>query len=100
MQQEILKANKYRLYPTVEQEQSLNQQAGNCRFLWNLFLSINKQHHENTGKWLWKNDLIKLLPQLKKEHQFLSLTFSQSLQQVGINFHRALKDYFNPKLDR
>ena len=36
----ILRAYKYRLYPTIEQEQKLKQQAGNCRFLWNKFLEL------------------------------------------------------------
>jgi len=91
----ILRAYKYRLYPTKEQEQQLKQQCGNCRFLWNKFLDLNQKMYETTGKFVFAHDLITSIPELKKEHEFLGLTFSQSLQQVGRYFDKALKDFLN-----
>lgn len=89
----ILRAYRYRLYPTKEQEQQLKQQCGNCRFLWNRFLDMNQRQYKATGKFVFAHDLITSLPELKKEYDFLGLTFSQSLQQVGRFFDRALKDF-------
>ena len=89
----FLKAYKFRLYPTQEQESKLRQHGGNTRFLWNLFLDLNQQEYAKNKKFIFAHDLITSLPTLKKEHDFLALSFSQSLQQVGRYFDRALKDF-------
>jgi len=90
----ILKGFKYRLYPNKEQVKSLKQQAGNTRFLWNYFLADNQLYYQETGKFKFAHELIVSLPKLKEEFDFLSLSFSQSLQTVGRNFDKALKDSF------
>ena len=76
----INRAYRYRLYPTPDQEKSLRQQCGNCRFLWNKFLDLNQQTYEATGKFVFGHALITSIPKLKKQYDFLGLTFSQSLQ--------------------
>jgi putative transposase len=91
----ILKAYKFRLYPTDEQKHLLAQQGGNCRWLWNHFLDLNQKEHAKSGKFIFAHDLITSLPNLKKEYDWLGNSFSQSLQQVGRHFDRALKDCFN-----
>lgn len=90
----ILKAYKFRLLPTKEQIASLAQQGGNCRFLWNHFLEINQQQYKEDKKFVFSHQLITSLPKLKQEYDFLGLSFSQSLQQVGRHLDRALKDSF------
>jgi len=90
----IQKAYKFRLYPTNEQKQSLAQQGGNCRFLWNHFLEVNQQQYKENKKFIFSYELITSLPKLKQEYDFLNNSFSQSLQQVGRYFDRALKDSF------
>lgn len=90
----ILKAYKFRLLPTKEQASSLAQQGGNCRFIWNHFLGINQQQYKEDKKFVFSHQLITSLPKLKQEYDFLRLSFSQSLQQVGRHFDRALKDSF------
>ena len=91
----IQRAYKYRIFPTPEQEHKLRQQCGNCRFLWNKFLDLNQQTYEATGKFVFGHALITSIPQLKKEYDFLGLTFSQSLQQVGRHFDRALREFID-----
>jgi putative transposase len=93
----IQRAYKYRLFPTPKQEQNLRQQCGNCRFLWNKFLDLNKETYEATGKFVFGHALITLIPKLKQEYGFLSATFSQSLQQVGRHFDRALREFLDHK---
>ena len=90
----IHKGFKYRLYPTPEQESQLLQQAGNTRFLWNKLLESNLKTYEETKKFQFSHEMIVSIPKLKEEFQFLKLSFSQSLQQVGRQLDKALKDTF------
>lgn len=90
----IYKGFKYRLYPTPEQESQLLQQAGNTRFLWNKLLESNIKTYEETKKFQFSHEMIVSIPKLKEEFQFLKLSFSQSLQQVGRQLDKALKDTF------
>jgi putative transposase len=96
----IRRAYKFRLVPTPEQEQLLRQHGGNARFVWNYFLRINEEEYARNKKFVFGYDLIMSLPKLKKKYDFLALSFSHSLQQVGRHFDRALKDFLNPELKR
>lgn len=91
----IRRAYKFRLYPTQEQVSALRQHGGNARFLWNALLRLNQDKYESEKKFIFAHDMVVSLPQLKKEHDFLQLSFSQSLQQVARQLDRALKDCFN-----
>ena len=90
----IHKGFKFRLYPTPEQEALLSQQAGNTRFLWNKLLESNLKTYKDTQKFKFSYDMIMSIPKLKEEYDFLKLSFSQSLQQVGRQLDSALKDSF------
>jgi putative transposase len=90
----VHKGFKYRLYPTPEQESQLLQQAGNTRFLWNKLLESNIKTYKDTQKFQFSYEMITSLPKLKDEFEFLKLSFSQSLQQVGRQLDKALKDTF------
>jgi len=91
----IRRAYKLRLYPTKEQSTALRQHSGNTRFLWNTLLRLNQDKYESEKKFVFAHDMVTSLPKLKKEHNFLQLSFSQSLQQVARQLDRALKDCFN-----
>jgi putative transposase len=93
----IHKAYKFRLYPTKDQKQDLLQHGGNARFIWNYFLDLNSKHYQKTKKFIFGYELISLLPELKKELSFLSISVAQSLQQVGRHFDKALKDFLDKK---
>ena len=90
----ILKAYKYRLKPTCEQERKLLRHGGSCRFLWNNLLADNQQYYKSTGKFKFYHEMAISLPTLKQQYPFLTDVFSQSLQQVCRHFDRALKDSF------
>jgi len=94
MKQKILKGYKYKLKPTNEQRGLLHQHGGNTRFLWNLFLKTNTDHYADTSEFIFGKALINSIPELKKQYSFLGKSFSQSLQQVGRQFDRALNDCF------
>ncbi len=93
----MLKVVKVRLYPTPPQQQLLEQSFGNCRPSWNYGLNLMNQTYQQTGKGLSGYDVKKLIPQLKKEHEWLTLTYSQCLQQVCLNLGVALKNFFEKR---
>jgi putative transposase len=93
----MLKVVKVRLYPNAEQQQSLEQSFGNCRWLWNYCLNLINQTYLETGKGLSGYEVKKLIPQLKKEHQWLSLAYSACLQQVCLNLGVAFNNFFEKR---
>ena len=93
----VHKGFKFRLVPTPEQESQLLQQAGNTRFLWNKLLEFNLKTYKNTKKFQFSYEMIMSLPKLKEEFEFLKLSFSQSLQQVGKHLDKTIKNSFSPE---
>lgn len=93
----MLKVVKVRLYPTQEQEVILSSSFGCTRWLWNQFLAQNNEVYKETGKGLSRFDYQKQLPQLKKEYEWLSQTYSQCLQVVCLNLSRAFINFFEKK---
>jgi putative transposase len=90
----MLRAIKIRLYPDTEQQQLLEQSFGNCRWLWNYCLNLMNQTYIDTGKGLSGYEVKKLIPQLKKKHDWLSLAYSACLQQVCLNLGVAFNNFF------
>ena len=90
----MLRAIKIRLYPNTEQKQSLEQSFGNCRWLWNYCLDLINQTYIETGKGLSGYEVKKLIPQLKKQYEWLSLAYSACLQQVCLNLGVAFNNFF------
>jgi len=86
----MLKVVKVRLYPNNQQQQLLEQSFGNCRFVWNWALNQINATYKERGKGLSSNEVKKQLPALKREHEWLKLTYSQCLQQVCISAIRFL----------
>ena len=90
----MIKVVKIRLYPNSQQQQALSQAFGNCRWLWNYCLNLMNQTYQDTGKGLSGYAVKKQIPQLKKEHEWLKLTYSQCLQQVCLNLGVAFNNFF------
>jgi putative transposase len=90
----IQKGFKFRIYPTEEQRVMLLQQGGNARFLWNYLLKNNTDYYKETKKFKFFYEMSMSIPKLKKEFDFLNLSFSQSLQTVARQLDRALRDSF------
>lgn len=90
----MLKVVKVRLYPNTEQQQLLEQSFGNVRWLWNYCLNLMNQTYLDTGKGLSGYEVKKLIPSLKKEYEWLTLTYSQCLQQTCLNLGVAFNNFF------
>jgi putative transposase len=93
----MLKVVKVRLYPNPQQKQSLEQSFGNCRWVWNYCLNLINQTYKETGKGLSGYEVKKRLPTLKKEYEWLKLTYSQCLQQVCLNLGVAFNNFFEKR---
>ncbi len=93
----MLKAVKVRLYPNNKQRLALEQSFGNCRWLWNWCLNHMNQTYLETGKGLSGYQVKKLIPQLKKEYEWLSLAYSSCLQQVCLNLGVAFNNFFEKR---
>jgi len=91
----IQKSFKYQLRLTQEQEALCNQTAGSCRYVWNRALALKKELWEKEKQNLSRFDLDNLLTKWKKEHDWLSIPPSQSLQQVNKDLDQAFKNFFS-----
>ncbi len=90
----MLKAIKYRIYPDSDQKTWLNRSFGCCRWFYNYTLDKTNQTYKASGKGLSRNTIIKLLPELKKEHEWLTEPPSQALQPVALDLSSAFLNFF------
>jgi putative transposase len=91
----IRQAQRVRIYPTDQQKQQLAGAMGCCRWWWNYALNKSIETYKETGKSLSRIGLNALLPNLKKEHEWLQTeVYSQSLQQTSLNLSRAFINFF------
>lgn len=94
MSEQTFIRKNYRIYPSKEGIQYFNQDTGNQRFLWNYFLAKNVEKYESEKKFIFYNDMSKMLPSLKEEYPFLKLGNAQCLQQTLRQLDVALKGCF------
>ncbi|MGB3535714.1 MAG: helix-turn-helix domain-containing protein [Microcoleaceae cyanobacterium] len=73
------------MYPTSQAEVLLAKSFGSARWFYNYGLYLTSRTYKETGKGLSRNDIIKLLPGLKKEHEWLAEPPSQVLQQAALD---------------
>lgn len=90
----MLKAFKYRIYPTSEQAILLSKSFGCARWFYNYALNLTSETYKQTGKGLSRNEIINLLPSLKKEYDWLTEAPSQVLQQAALNLSSAFLNFF------
>lgn len=91
----MLRAYKYRIYPTNEQKALLAKTFGCCRFVYNWALNLKitayKERKETLGN-VYLTNLMK--SELKAEHEWLSEVNSQSLQSALRNLDTAYTNFF------
>ena len=87
-------AKKYRLYPTNSQKELIAKHIGSSRFIYNLALETKNSAYLGYKHNFSPFDLIKQLPELKKEYTWLKDVNSQSLQQAIQNMDIAFKKFF------
>jgi putative transposase len=90
----MFKSLKYRLYPTNSQKELISKHIGSSRFVYNLALETKTTAYLGNKHNFSPFDLIKQLPDLKKECEWLKDVNSQSLQQSIQNMDIAFKKFF------
>lgn len=86
-----LKSYKYRIYPTNNQQNQLNQNFGSVRFLWNKLVA-------NFNSWSSECKPEKLSEKILKsdpEFEWLNDSISYALQQKRIDFDQTKKQFFS-----
>ena len=91
----MLKAFKYRLYPTSNQKNLLEQHFGTTRLIYNLALNCKSDAYDTHRIILSRFDLQKQLVDLKKEFSWMKEVNSQSIQSSLLNLDNAYKKFFN-----
>ncbi len=64
-------AYKFKLQPDTTQIQTLRGWVGCSRFIWNHMLTLNTERYAKEKKFIFKYDMVKLLPHKKDEFPFL-----------------------------
>nr|WP_228056663.1 transposase [Microcoleus sp. LEGE 07076] len=72
----------------------LAKSFGCTRWFYNYALNLTSETYKQTGKGLSRNEMVKLLPSLKKEYEWLSEAPSQVLQQAALNLSSAFLNFF------
>lgn len=91
----MLKAYKYRLYPTRKQITALASQLDGHRFLYNQALAQRKDAYEKTGKGIgYSTQATTLLPELRKISEQIANCNYSSLQQTLRRLDKAFKAFF------
>ena len=90
----MFRAYKYRLYPNEPQKELIAKHIGSSRFVYNLALETKNAAYLGSKHNFSPFDLIKQLPDLKKECEWLKEVNSQSLQQSIQNMDIAFKKFF------
>lgn len=90
----MLKAYKYRIYPTKEQAAMFIQTFNATRLVYNLALEVKQIAFKEHGVRLSKYDLGNQLPELKKEFPWLAEVNSQSLHEAIHDMDNAFQNFF------
>lgn len=95
----MIKAYKYRLYPTAEQATFFEKSFGCCRYVYNWALQRRIETYQNSGERLRYVSIAKELTSLKKqeETEWLCEVSTQSLQSSIRNMDAAFTRFFREK---
>ena len=93
----MLKAYRYRLYPTDEQAAFLNRQFGSVRYVYNWALDLATQTYQTQGQGITRFQLDKRLTALKQEWPWLQEVASQPLQQALVHLDKGFTRFFREK---
>ena len=90
----MYKGYTIRIYPTKDQEELLKKHIGCCRFIWNHMIEVQKENYKNDGKYISKFNMIKLIPSIKKEFEWLNEVSMSSLQRVCNDVNTSYQRFF------
>jgi len=90
----MVKAFRYRIYPTKAQETLLEQMLEECRWAYNETLAYRRDAWQERQEVIYYYGTTKLLPQWKQERPTLNIVYSQVLQDAQHRVDKAFKGFF------
>ena len=97
------KADRFRLYPTIEQERQMARIAGTCRFVYNLALEQRRewwrQHKAIAGRSISFAGQCRELTTLRAEVDWIRAAPIHPLQQALRDLDRAFQNFFTGRAD-
>jgi putative transposase len=91
---ETLRAYKYRLYPSQNQEELINKTIGCCRFVYNYYLAKKIELYTTEQKSIRYNACANDLTKLKNDYKWIKEVDSISLQQSLKDLDNAFQKFF------
>ncbi len=88
----MIRAFKYRIYPSKEQEKVLDSQLEQARLLYNLLLEKSIEAYKKEGKGILGYNLSTLALRLRKERDFT--LYAQSTQEIADRVTKSFKNFF------
>jgi putative transposase len=89
---------KFRIYPTLDQEEFFAKHFGCTRFLYNHFLNLRSKAWKERKESVSGFECKRMLPGLKKDLPWLKECNSQSLQQSVLELETAFQKFFDKRL--
>jgi len=94
----MLKAYKFRIYPTKKQEEIIKVHFGACRFVYNWALEQKIKTYEQTKESISRFDLQRILVhEVKHSNEWLKEANSQALLASLVNVESAFTKFFREK---
>jgi putative transposase len=90
----MVKTFKYRLYPTKDQINLIDQTIETCRRLYNYFLEDRIYTFKEIHSSVSRIEQINQIPGLKKDNPYLQAVYSQVLQEVSARIDKAYDTFF------
>ena len=94
----LLKSFKTEIKPTQEQIQKINKTIGTCRFVYNFYISHNKESYETENKFISGMEFHKWLNNVylkdNPEYLWIKEVSSKSVKQSIMNADKALRKFF------
>lgn len=90
----MIRTFKRKLQPSKQQANRIASWIGACRVVYNLGLEIKIAAYKNQGKNISAFDLMKQLPELKKDYEWIKDVPSQTLQAVLHRLDRSYQSFF------
>ncbi|TCK33361.1 putative transposase [Paraburkholderia sp. BL8N3] len=96
-----LQAFKFELMPNGDQQRDMRRFAGSCRFVFNKALALQKQNHEEGGKFIGYVAMAKRLTEWRNgaETPWLKDSPVHPLQHALKDLERAYKNFFTKRAD-
>lgn len=94
------KAYKFRIYPTLKQQELIAKTIGCSRFVYNHCLDLWNKSHKDTGKGLSYAKCSAMLPSLKQEYEWLKEVDSIALQTSVRNLADSYDRFFKGQNDK